>query len=90
MSDQEWQPARFKPTHRRDMQTGTLVPVDENTLETIKKTVFLIKPIEDGDLEPATLEFYRARGCEAQKLYIVKNHSLDCGNVMCEHEILTD
>lgn len=78
----EWQPARCRPVHRFDPRTHT-VPIDDLKARSIR-------------VRPTTRQYYPEEreilGCDASKFYEV--HPQDCfegcGDLICEHELLTD
>jgi len=81
-----WQPARFKPVHKEIV--GKPDWITEVEYAELKRRVLRVRP-SDRKFNPSDM---REIGCDAEKFYSVHPEDImpGCGDLICEHEILTD
>ena len=88
----EWIPAVFKCYHRPEPNLDGWVPATDEELK--QRTHVFVKPyvFPERDIE----RFYRSRGCDATRFWLVRADSRIVGDewiggiMACDHEILTD
>ena len=85
----KWQPARVILAH--GLPVGPQY-VTKEEIDPLTKKVVRVRPLAKSELGRVDIEDYKALGCNAQKFYEI--HPKDChplcGDVCCEHEVLSD
>lgn len=83
----EWQPARIVDVHPLDNEEDRVQP---EILQDLKRKVVRVRLIADGANVP--LSWRSSEKCDATKFYLIhpEDRVPGTGNILCEHEILTD
>lgn len=85
----EWQPARIRIVH--DIAPEATEAIPDELLAEWNGRIVRIRPLSISQMG-RSLRDYREDGCDGQKFYEIHPDDVvdGCGQVACEHEILTD